>query len=292
MSVCHICLARPCLRESLYTCGLVSVSPSQKIKLYIDNHTHIETQKLCPTDSQMSIGSPSKLGQNGPFIWSLFEGQHKQLQQLKESNAFLQTQVADTHDDITNVASAMVSTVAQAIATNPQSSIPVHTSHNLTRSAKAADPEPFDGNQDQTKEFVRAIQIMVTMHANTFAEERMKILYILLFIHGGMAQVLAANETMAVITGTSQMQTLNIFLESVEKTFGDPDQAQTARTQLHELKTTPGTTAEDYTAQFEMLAGRTGFTAVCIIQGMRLFILKKKKSLVNTISPSILHGMI
>ena len=29
VSVCHICLARPCLRESLYTSGLVSVSPSQ-----------------------------------------------------------------------------------------------------------------------------------------------------------------------------------------------------------------------------------------------------------------------
>ena len=33
-------------------------------------------------------------------------------------------------------------------------------------------------------------------------------------------------------------------------------------------------------------------TAVCIIQGMRLFILKKKKCLVNSISPSILHRMI
>ena len=29
MSVCHICLAHPCLRESLYMSGLVSVSPSQ-----------------------------------------------------------------------------------------------------------------------------------------------------------------------------------------------------------------------------------------------------------------------
>ena len=36
------------------------------------------------------------LGQNGPFLWSLFKGQHEQLQQLKELNAFLQTQVADT----------------------------------------------------------------------------------------------------------------------------------------------------------------------------------------------------
>ena len=36
------------------------------------------------------------LSQNGLFLRSLFEGQHEQLQQLKELNAFLQTQVADT----------------------------------------------------------------------------------------------------------------------------------------------------------------------------------------------------
>ena len=72
------------------------------------------------------------LGQNGPFLQSLFEGQHEQLQQLKELNAFLQTQVTDTCDDITNVASAMASAVAQAITMNPQASIPIQTLHNPT----------------------------------------------------------------------------------------------------------------------------------------------------------------
>ena len=67
-------------------------------------------------------------------------------------------------------------------------------------------------------------------------------------MRGGTAQVWAANETMAVITGTTQMQTLDIFLESIEKTFRDRDRAWTAHAQLHELKMTPGTMAEDYTA--------------------------------------------
>ena len=74
-----------------------------------------------------------------------------------------------------------------------------------------------------------------------------------------MAQVWAANETMAVIIGTTQMQTLEIFLENVKKTFGDPDRAWMACAQLHELKMTTGTTEEDYMAQFEMLGGRTSF---------------------------------
>ena len=137
------------------------------------------------------------------------------------------------------MASATASTVAQAIVTNPQASIPTQSSHNPVRSAKATDPEPFDGNHDKTEEFVRAVQIAVTMQVDTFADERMKVLYALSFMRRGMAQVWAANETMAVINGTSQMQTLDIFLENVEKSFRDLDRARTARTQLHNLKMTP-----------------------------------------------------
>ena len=117
------------------------------------------------------------------------------------------------------------------------------------------------------------------MQADTFADERMKILYALSFMHRGTAQVWAANETMAVITGTSQMQTLDIFLGSVEKTFRDLDRARTAHAQLHELKMAPGTTAEDYTAWFEMLAGRTGFNNAALediyIRGLPNSILQK-----------------
>ena len=53
------------------------------------------------------------------------------------------------------------------------------------------------------------------MQADTFTDERMKVPCALSFMRGGTAQVLAANETMAVINGMSQMQTLDIFLESV-----------------------------------------------------------------------------
>ena len=138
--------------------------------------------------------------------------------------------------------------MAQAIVANPQASIPTQSSHNPVWSAKAADPEPFDENCDKAKEFVRAVRIAVTMQADAFADERMKVLYALSFMHGGTAQVWAANKTMEVINGMSQMQTLDIFLENVEKTFGDLDRVCTARAQLHDLKMTPGTTAEDYTA--------------------------------------------
>src|SRR6266481_261270 len=92
------------------------------------------------------------LGPNSPFLQSLFMSQHEQVQQLWETTMFLQSRVTDTRDDITNVASATVSAVAQAITTNPQASIPVQ-SHS-SRNAKAAEPKGFDGNREKTEEFV------------------------------------------------------------------------------------------------------------------------------------------
>src|SRR6266481_4746392 len=102
---------------------------------------------------------------------------------------FLQSRVAHTRDDIMNMASATASTVAQAIATNPHASIPIQTMHHPSRGTQAADPETFDGNRDKTEEFVWAIWIAVAMQADTFANERMKVLYAHSFMCGGTAQV-------------------------------------------------------------------------------------------------------
>ena len=99
---------------------------------------------------------------------------------------------------------------------------------------------------------------MVTMQADPFADKRMKDLYALSFMHGGMAQVWAANKTMAVITGTSQMQTLDIFLEC-RKDFWRPGSGMDS---LHTASRAQNDTwhyGRDYTAQFEMLVGSTGF---------------------------------
>jgi len=97
------------------------------------------------------------------------------------------------------------------------------------------------------------------MQIDTFVYKRMKMLYVLLFMHGGMAQVWAANETSAVLANMSTINTLEELLASIERTFGDPDQERMACTQLHALKMMPGMTMEEYMANFEMLFRRTGF---------------------------------
>ena len=47
-------------------------------------------------------------------------------------------------------------------------------------------------------------------------------------MHGGMAQVWAANETSMVLANTSTFNTLEGLLTSIERTFGDLDKKRTA----------------------------------------------------------------
>ena len=85
-----------------------------------------------------------------------------------------------------------------------------------TRNAKVADPETFDRIQEKTEQFVKSICITVTMQIDTFADERMKILYVSSFMSGGMAQVWAANETSTTLANISIFNTLEGLLTSIE----------------------------------------------------------------------------
>ena len=102
------------------------------------------------------------------------------------------------------------------------------------------------------------------MQIDTFVDERMKILYALSIMHRGMAQIWAANKTNAVLANRSTFNTLEELLAAIERTFGDPDCKRTACTQLHALKITAGMTADEYMANFKMLAGRTGFNKAAL----------------------------
>jgi hypothetical protein len=188
------------------------------------------------------------LGENGPFLKGLFENQRIQLQHSEVQNQNLHTHLMNTQNHIVNTTSeAAVAAAQRILSPTPQ------------RSIKAADPERFSGNRADTEGFIRALKLAIAVQPGSFPDERTKILYALSFMTGGSAQTWAYNETEAVINGESTFQTFEDFARRVEEAFGDPDRARTARTKLHHLKMTPGMSADEYTAQFEILAGRTGF---------------------------------
>src|SRR5882672_1456970 len=117
------------------------------------------------------------------------------------------------------------------------------------------------------------------MQLNTFTDERMKILYALSIMHGGIVQVWAENKTKTVLSHTPMFSTLTELLAGIERTFGDPNRERMACAQLHVLKMTTGMMADKYMAKFEMLAGRTSFNKAALedalIQGLPQLILFK-----------------
>ena len=89
----------------------------------------------------------------------------------------------EAQTDVSDAAAKAVSAVAQAILIN------MPTRSHSSRGDRAAEPESFDRSRDKAEQFVQSVLIAVTMQLDMFADERMKILYALSFMHGGIAQV-------------------------------------------------------------------------------------------------------
>jgi hypothetical protein len=194
------------------------------------------------------------LGENSAFLRAILSGQAQQLEHLRLQNQELHNHFINTQNNLAHAASAAAVAATQQISTPTPPTIP--SSH---RPIKAADPERFSGDRAETEGFIRSIKLAIAVQPGSFPDERTKILYALSFMTGGSAQIWAHNETEAVINGTSTIQTFEAFARRVGEAFGDSDLARTARTKLHNLKMTSGMSADEYTAQFEILAGRTGF---------------------------------
>ena len=75
----------------------------------------------------------------------------------------------------------------------------------------------------------------------------------------GTAEVWAHNQMQAIINGTSLIPIFEVFIKQVKDAFRDPDHSRTACTKLHDLTLSLSMCADKYTAQFEILTGRTNF---------------------------------
>jgi len=169
------------------------------------------------------------LGPNGPFLCELFHNQSQQLAQLQTANNALEDHALEAQGDVTDAATKAVLSIAQAILTN----MLAMTGSCLSRNARAAKMEIFYGSRDKAKKFFQSDHITTMMQLDIFKDERMKILYALSFICGGIVHVWAKNETNVVLSHTSMFSTLVELLAGIERTFGNPDQERTACAQLH-----------------------------------------------------------
>ena len=162
------------------------MSPSQKIKLYPDNPIHRCPHITINTLYYVTLSHRRILGvtrTQWPLLHELFHTQSQQLAQLQTANNTLEDHAIEAQTDILDAAAKVTSTVVQEILMN------MLTGSHSPRGTRAAKPESFYGSRDKAEQFVQSICIAVTMQLNMFAAKRMKILYALSFMHGGIAQV-------------------------------------------------------------------------------------------------------
>src|SRR3979490_2695865 len=224
--------------------------------------------------SQLSEEYWDSLGENGVFLRTLLANQAGQLEHLQHQNQLLQSQLGSIQSNLANAASAAAIAVTRHMAVHIPSPTPL--SH---RSIKAADPEKFSGDRAETEGFICAVKLSIAIQPGSLLDDKTKMLYALSFMSGGSVAIWAHNKTQAIIDGTSLITTFDEFTKQVEEAFGDPDHARMARTKLHDLKMMSNMSADDYTAQYKILAGIIGFNDEALedayVRGLPAMILDK-----------------
>jgi hypothetical protein len=197
----------------------------------------------------------AQLGEGGTALNNIFLQQEQRSQELEAQLQTLREQLIDQQTLFATNAQNMFATMAQNLPA-PILQLPPTSG----RPPKAADPEVFTGDRKKADAFLRAVSLNIAIQPNSFPNDQTKILYALSWMQGGSAGDWAANHTRSILEqGVQPFQDWAAFRTRFESAFGDSDRQAQSRQRLRDIKMTRGMTAEEYTAAFEAIAGRTGF---------------------------------
>jgi uncharacterized coiled-coil protein SlyX len=186
--------------------------------------------------------------------------QRQHVEQLERQINTLQQQLQDRDDEAQQLAAAIVQNIPAPVINIPPP--PPATS----RPPKAADPEVFSGDRKKADSFLRAVSLNIAIQPRAFPDDQTRILYALSWMQGGSAGEWAANHTRTMLEGHhNPFTSWDDFRHRFEAAFGDSDRQAQSRQSLHDLRMTRTMTAEEYTAAFEALAGRTGFNDAALM---------------------------
>ena len=189
-----------------------------------------------------------------------------EMQEARNERAQLGNMVQDAISRIDGIAEPP-SSAPTPPAPQPATLPPIPVVHlPPAREAKGADPEPFSGDRKMTDSFLRAVKLNIALQPRMYSTEEGKILYTLSWMRGGTAGAWAENLATVMLDPSvyNPYTTFSEFLSAFENAFGEPDRAFSARTQLHNLRQA-SMSAEEYTAHFDAIAGRTGFNDQALI---------------------------
>ena len=96
-------------------------------------------------------------------------------------------------------------------------------------------PPTFSGALSELSGFLRAVRLYIKLQPHAFRDEEAKCLFALSYIEGPPAGPWADQQTADIIEGELQYRTYEEFEDVLRKTFGDPDENETARYEMEQL---------------------------------------------------------
>ena len=146
-------------------------------------------------------------------------------------------------------------------------------------------PPDFNGNCEEADNFLNSCRVYLHLNAQSYPMEEEKIIFILLYMIGGLAgpwKDAFTIKAFSIDPSASQERgfgTYADFIKEFNKSFEPLNPVDNAITKMKALKLTG--TADNYVAEFLLLAVRSGIQTIAVLSDY--FLTRLKKGLVNNI---------
>jgi hypothetical protein len=143
----------------------------------------------------------------------------------------------------------------------PSNPFPFNDPEDMTTTAKEVKlhaPTDFHGARELTTKFLQEVEMYMCTNMEIYNTEEKKVLFVLLFMNGGVAGSWKQGKTAAYLKA-GNFGTFDKFKQAVQTAFTPIDDEGVAKTELCTLQQ-GNKRIEEYIAQFMIIAARTGLT--------------------------------
>ena len=125
-----------------------------------------------------------------------------------------------------------------------------------TKEIRLNNPKPYNGDRNDLNKFIQSCNAYLDLNADIFNSDKKKILFVLSYMTEGTAE---AWKEVFMDEKNGTYGTFLTFITELKNTFSAADTEGEARAQLRQLRQGKDT-ADEYIAQFRILAGRAKLT--------------------------------
>jgi len=147
---------------------------------------------------------------------------------------------------------------------------------------KIAAPQPFSGKMKEVDAFRTACYMYMRGRADEFPDEESKIIWILSYLQGGIAQKWREVAVREIMAGAIPFENSDELMEAIVKTFGDPNEADTGVFEITTMNQGEKT-ADEHVQDFKIAAHSAGYSGIALIHEFKRSLNKALRERLNNL---------